>query len=526
MKIFIRLIVIFALSFHYVSFSQQGTSSSPIELPNFIIEGKEQLNVRAGMKQVPDKPISLTKEELDSINSLEKKPSFLLPLKTIPYKIYEKNFYSGFLKGEFGRYYSPRIEAGYEFEIENYKLFANGNFDASQGHIDNADYNRFDFTVSSQYIAPKKFYIFGGSKTVTSFNVKNDNLKLYAIKEPEKRNALLLCFDVISEGDFEGFAFETGAHIDFFTLKDRNKEKESAFELFLSASKEIGDFDIGALVKYEVDNLDAFSNSFAQFNGRISYINSFLTFITDAGVQGKSDFISNDLGLFLDANLNVNINKDFTLRNNLTSRYFKYGLLDYFYQNPYVTDSADVAIPDILSFKSSLLFHPSDRFSVSLSASISSSETQPVFVYDSIGSFNILYEKSKAWAITCDADISLTKKDLLSFAITFQKNELKSTSKWAPYVPAYKIAANYGRAWSEKFGTQFEIISFSERYVDLLNQHKLSSFLCLNAYADYKLSDSFTVYAKANNLLNSNVFLWERYKERDLFLAAGIFYKF
>ncbi|HPO63995.1 MAG TPA: hypothetical protein PK762_13025, partial [Candidatus Kapabacteria bacterium] len=138
MKLFIKTIIFFTFLSYYLSFSQQGTSSTPLELPNFIIEGKEQLNVRAGMKQLPDKPISLTKEELDSINSLEKKPSFLLPLKTIPNKIFEKTFYSGFLKGEIGRYFTPLLEAGYEFKVNNYKLFVNANFEASNGHIENS----------------------------------------------------------------------------------------------------------------------------------------------------------------------------------------------------------------------------------------------------------------------------------------------------------------------------------------------------------------------------------------------------
>ena len=52
-------------------FSQQNTSPTPLELPNFIINGIERLNVRSGIKQFPDKPTPLTKRELDSINSIE-----------------------------------------------------------------------------------------------------------------------------------------------------------------------------------------------------------------------------------------------------------------------------------------------------------------------------------------------------------------------------------------------------------------------------------------------------------------------
>ncbi len=526
MKIFIKTIIFFTFLSCYQTYSQQGTSSTPFELPDIFIEGKDKLNVRAGMKQLPDKLIPLTKEELDSINSLEKKPSFLLPMKTIPNKIYEKTFYSGFLKGEIGRYFTPLLEVGYEFDVNNYKLFVNANFEASNGHVENSDYNKFNAQISSQYIAPKKYFIFGGSKTVTSFKIQNDNLKLYAIKNPNDRNVLTLDFDINSTGEFEGFSFETGANLEIFSLKDINKQNETLIDAFLLLTKDIDDFTVGANIEFEIDNITTFNNTFTQLNGYLSYINDFLTITAKAGIQNKSDYLSNDVRIYLDGILNININKYFTLRNNLTSKYLNLGFADFYSINPYITDTSKIGIPDVIQLKSSLLFHPSDKYSIAISANISSSEHHPYFLYDSTGSFNLNFDKAKNWGISCDADISFTQNDLVNLNITYQRKELKSTGKYIPFVPSYQIAANYRRNWSDKFGTQFGIIGYSERYTDLLNERKLSSFFNINAYADYKLSNNFIIYAKINNLLNSNVFIWENYKERDLFLAAGVFYKF
>ncbi len=77
MKILFKTLIIFTFLCNYISFSQQGANSTPFELPDIFIEGKDKTNIRAGMKQLPDKFNSLSNEELDSINSLEKKPSFL-----------------------------------------------------------------------------------------------------------------------------------------------------------------------------------------------------------------------------------------------------------------------------------------------------------------------------------------------------------------------------------------------------------------------------------------------------------------
>jgi len=526
MKILFKTLIIFTFLCNYISFSQQGTNSTPFELPDIFIEGKDKTNIRAGMKQLPDKFNSLSNEELDSINSLEKKPSFLLPLKTIPNKIYEKTFYRGFLKGEVGRYFTPLLEAGYEFEVNNYKLFVNANFEASNGHVENSDYNKLNASISSQFIAPKKYFIFGGSKTVTSFNIQNDNLKLYAIKNPADRNALTLDFDINSIGEFKGFSFETGANLQLFSLKDINKQNETIIDAFLLVTKDLDEFTAGANIEFKIDNITSFNNSFIQLNGYLSYINDFINIIAKAGIQNKSDYISNNVRVYLDGIVNININKYFTLRNNLSSKYLNLSLIDYYNINPYITDTSKVGIPDLIEFKSSLLYHPTDKYSVSLSANISSSENHPYFLYDSLGSYNLYFDKATNWGISCDADISLTEKDLINLNIAFQRKELKNTSNLIPFAPTYQIAANYRRNWNEKFGTQFGIMTFSERYTDLLNEHKLSSFFNLNAYADYKLSNNFTVYARINNLLNSNVFIWDNYKERDLFLAAGVFYKF
>ena len=71
---------------------EAGNSSQPLELPNFIIEGKVQLDIKSGSKDFPDKPLPLGQNQLDSMNTLEKQQLILLPSEPLPDKILNKEF--------------------------------------------------------------------------------------------------------------------------------------------------------------------------------------------------------------------------------------------------------------------------------------------------------------------------------------------------------------------------------------------------------------------------------------------------
>jgi hypothetical protein len=99
------------------------SSKSPslhIELPNFIIEGVEQLNVKSGIKKMPDKTYSLNKSELDSLNSLEKKEQFPLPIEELPKSVLTDTYLPGYFKAHIGRFSDALLEAGYGMNYEGF----------------------------------------------------------------------------------------------------------------------------------------------------------------------------------------------------------------------------------------------------------------------------------------------------------------------------------------------------------------------------------------------------------------------
>ncbi len=78
---------------------QTGGNTAPLELPNFVIERVEELNMTIGAKQVPKPPLAIPADYLDSLNSFEKQQIVPLKAETFPNKNLDLSFRRGFLKG-------------------------------------------------------------------------------------------------------------------------------------------------------------------------------------------------------------------------------------------------------------------------------------------------------------------------------------------------------------------------------------------------------------------------------------------
>ena len=135
--------------------NNEESKTSPIEFPEFIIEGKERINVPSGVKQYPNKPEPLTKEELDSLNPLRKQQTNLIPQKKYPREILHYQKRSGFIRGEFGRFSTPSLEAAYGREYNEYFFYGKGQFESSGGDVKNSDYTKMNIDLFSDYIAPE-----------------------------------------------------------------------------------------------------------------------------------------------------------------------------------------------------------------------------------------------------------------------------------------------------------------------------------------------------------------------------------
>lgn len=513
---------------------QQKQNSEPLELPNFIIQGKLQVDINTGIKQNPANPIPLNSGLLDSLNSLDKQPSILMSTPEIIPENVKRKPITAYIGANIGRYTTGNIYGAYNFDIENYNIGLLGDFATGSGHIDNAGFTKLDLELNSFYIAPQKFFIFGGSRTNTIIQYKNMNYKLYPIKDNTPlRNSHQIRAGLDVDGNYSGIKFLTGIEYNRFFF-DHNELSTSSNNLegYLKISKLWDKFLIGGNVLLDFNSLRDNSASFIQLDGSLSFILEDLTIFGNAGFQFASIPDGDNRGGFLlNGSIDYRMNKFITVRGLVRSGLEKTHFRDYFYQNPYISSDAiyDYSY-DILKLKGVIDFHPTQELALSGMVQINHKDRIPIFSDNTntqLSTFILNYTTGTILDFGAEFNWEISKIGVLFGNLIFTQSMLNDYSNsLIPYTPPMKIGVNFKRDWGKYFGTVIGLDYIGERYSDLENKNKLNSYLNLKINADYQLYEKLKLFANVENLLNSDIYLWNGYLERSMFLSVGLRYNF
>jgi hypothetical protein len=527
------------MTFLYTANGQQQQSQTqpvapePIDLPNFIIQGKMQLDVTSGVKMEPGKPMPLNSIMLDSLNSLEKQPSLLIPIEPLPDYAIIRDRKNGFIRGNFGRYAIGNINAGYGLNLDGYELYADVGVDFSGGHVDNSQYSGLDIQLTSDYIAPQKFFIFGGSRTRTNVEFNNKNYKLYSIATSPDRNfnKFKVNFDV--DGNYSGYKFETGAGFSGLQIKTQDiKTADNNYYGYVKVHNFWNNLFVAGSLLLDMHTLKGNSANFIQMDGSVSLINDDISLLGNAGLQIASNTEGTERGgLLLSALVEYRMNKLFTIRGNIRSGLENNKLSLIYNYNPYISNFVNLDYSyDIMNLKGFIDFHPSQDLVVSAGFSIRHSDRLPVYLDDKTfqpGSFVISYKTGTIIKSVFETYWNFSEKDRLNANLTATQTSMSDIdNKNIPYLPELQFGFSYERFWSEKLGTKFGIDYFGERFADIDNSIKLDAYMNLNIELSYLVAKELKVFAEFDNLFNSDIVIWNGYKERGLFASIGLMWQF
>ncbi|PKL85336.1 MAG: hypothetical protein CVV22_08715 [Ignavibacteriae bacterium HGW-Ignavibacteriae-1] len=532
MKKYILIFVISTLGL-VAQESEKPTTTEPIDLPTFIIRGDLQLDVNAGIKQDPSNPIPLTVGELDSLNSLDKMPIKALNPPSLPVDVGIAVPADAFVKGQFGRYATAAIGAGGGIKINGYDLYATGNFENSTGHVKNSEYSKLDFKLTSDFIAPEKFFIFGGSRTRTEVNFISRDFMLYGSTLGLERDIKNFGVNVDVDGTFSELNFNAGAGFDGFGMKtDGISTADNNYFGYLRLDRLWNNFFVSANLYVDMHNLRSNSAQFIQLDGEMSLLTNKLTMTGAVGFQIASN--DNDIsrgGLLIFGEIEYRMNELFTIRGNARSGLKNNNFKELVYTNPYTSQYASFDYSyDIIHAKGMLNFHPTHKIGVNAGFSFRHVDRLPVYLNDLIfvpGAFVINHEKATIISSDFEFYWNLTESDKVIANLTATKATLSDyDGKIVPYYPELKISGNYSRKWSEKFGTKIGIDYFGERFADLENTTEISSFINLKTEFNYNVLESLLLFASLENLTNSDIVIFNGYKERGIFFNFGIMWQF
>jgi len=547
MKMKKNIILIFILiglnSYAIAQTNPPQETPKPLELPNFIIEGVEQVNVKSGIKQLPTRINKLTKDELDSINSYEKHSSLLLAPDSLPTRTISKTFPIINVKSSIGMFFTPEILLGARQKVEGYDLYGYIHYESSSGEYKRSEYNKFGVNLYSDYIAPDKFWIFGGSRTRSSVFFNSKNYNLYANQASLNndafydRNASNYGIKVETNGAYEGVLFNTGFGVNSLQLSANSKSSsyhpsrkavDNEIKGFLNIKNYWNDYLVNGKILVDFHSLRKKSMNFIEVAGGFSYFSDEFSLSGNVGLQSATN--SNETsrgGLLLEAQVEYRINELFTVKSSFISGLENKSFSDKFYQNPYLDFSAKLDYSyNIALINGSLTYHPTENIFATANISWRIADRLCFFDETNDNTFNLEYDQGTILEISPELLWYITKSDKIALSTILSLSKLNNSDGPIPYHPFLKSNISYRKVFFEKLGFDVSLSYVSENDISNKNDKKLESYLDFSFNTDYIINNNFVFFANFNNLLGSNIYYWNGYKERGLFAKIGIIWQY
>lgn len=507
---------------------ERKKSAEPFDLPNAIIYGDAQVSVSSGVKQFPLKTRPLNLRELDSINSLEKQQTNNLNPEQLKTDVQMREYSNGYLTGEFGRFTNPKLDIGYKFAMGNYKLYANGGFDYFGGHLPMADYTKGNVLLVSDYIAPEKFWLFGGSKTRTTLMFNNNTYNTYADSTPKARSTNNMKFNLDVDGNYNGFKFYTGAGFKYFALSADNNTSENGFSAFLKVINPLTDMNVGADFSFDMNTLRGKGTKLINIAGLADLTNGNIKYYSELGIQLSSN--SNEVNYFnplIKAGFDYKFNREVTFKGDLQSgrNWNEFGNL--MISNPYLNSNALLDYEyNLVKIKAIAQYHPIDNFNISGGLSFSLIKNITTFVDSSLSTFGLGYFDGNKINIFTDVSYKINSNSKLSGFFSINFANISDSSKNVPYLPILNTKIVYKYNVNENFYTNLFLNYVGSKFADIENKVEIPAYINLGLDVNYKYDEKMNLFIKFDNILNQEIYIWNKYKERGIFVSLGITWQF
>lgn len=503
-------------------------AADPIELPVVVIQGDAAINVPGGVKKVPPIAVRLAQNELNALNSLEKSLPALLPAQPLPALRPMSTQYNGFVRGQLGLYMTPDIQAGYRTAFSGFDIYARGGVELSNGHVDNASYSKGFAHISAGYLAPEKYWLFGGSKTDSYFRYAGRSYNLYADSAAPERSVREFDIGLTVRGTYEGLGYSAGAGLDNMVLTQSRDVSHNSLFGYVAVNQLWSGVRIGGRLALNFRTLRGTGYNFIEAAATGEYLSGTLLLAAEAGVQtGATTADETQIAPLLRGRAELRIDQNLTLRGRLGVGLQDRSFRSFLQQNPYIDDSANVQYASVMpEISGEILYHPSVRLLLSGGLAVRMMQDMPVFVSTGRHTFDLQYVDASLLEISGEAVVSIDSTNKLAGSLIFRSASLADSNGSVPYVAPVELGAEYERLWTPELSTTLGLLYTGARYADLNEGVELKGYVNLQLEGAYKVSDRLSVFARIENLTGSQIYRWQGYRERGVFGSAGLTWQF
>lgn len=507
---------------------KQVPSGEPISPIDWVVTGDAKLDLpRVVMKQTPVTTRRLSLRELDSLNTLEKQSSMLLPAQEYPTAISQHHSFNGYVGGEVGMFTTPSVMAGYGGKLAGYSLFANGDFRNSQGHIENAEFTTAGAALNARYIAPDKYIVFGGSTTETNIAYRYKDYKLFASSPAPERSTNDLNATVDVQGVTASVPFTAGIHVQVFSMaQDTLSVQNNGIGGEVQAMTRVGDLDMGAAVSLDFSSLRGTAMNNLSATVLCNSGDSTYALHARAGFQTNTSSAAVARAAFLaDARLDYFASPSITLSMNAFTGMTANSFASMSRMNPYINQQSDIdATRKNIALRLNTNYHPLKDFSLQAGVGYTLFGALPYFEADSVQSFLLRYGLASQIEGSIESRWNFRTNQALVAEYRLISSSLENGES-TPFVLPHQVSLQLLSTWTQSLRTTVQLQYAAAQPTSIANE-SLASYAVLNVRGEYSISRAFIVTLRFDNLTNSSIFVWKGYRERGAFASAGIIWQF
>ena len=383
-----------------------------------------------------------------------------------------------------------------------------------------------------------------------------DDLNPTLNPDPERQvfNFFELEGEAINKYTADENALSYAAKVNAYLLNDKFSAKENAIALTGYLNKRISSFNLGLAAALELGNTKDVSTSISNHLIRLNpYIKLQANGVKiTAGINFVQEF-----GEFSDTRIFPAVTADFTLIPDFLQIFGEVkgdvnrnSLKNFTDENPFL--NANIAIKNTvekLSISGGIKGTGGPGFGYKARFYSKRITDMPLFVnnFTNFNKFDVIYDFGTMKLLGLEGEISVQVSDDLKWTGKLNMEDYKSAAEQESYFkPQLRISSNFSYTFNKKLSFNADVAIQDDSKAKVYSSDPLTAtgsypaipdltketlvtvkgFVDLGVGADYKINNKFSVFAKANNILNTNYSKYLYYRTNGFNIFGGLSYSF
>lgn len=531
-RIIIALVLTASLSLFAQDQQSQKKQDSSVELPEFVITGKDIVTLRKANKIPPDFVSTLSEEFIKPAFPTESLPvkDFSTPVKGTITTLDSLNFVRGSLNLGMGSYYLPDAELNYSAPFQTGMFQAYGNAYNRRAYISNTEKYHINGGASLLLSVNDDAPFLPGTQIKFNGGLGTTSYRLYGSENPTFKRTYNVGSGYVKLDNLISryFLFSSKFSDEFYYLSNENFS-ENMFNIDGFARLTLPNFNLGVDADFKRQALtnDSTSKSFTGFLALRPTVGFSVNKLMKVSLGFNYDN-SVDQNFFSPyAAIALNLDKGISIYGDYSPRAEFYGGGYFLNQNPYFLAQrfSNIFMKKNTAFGTTVKFEYYTYFEIDAGFKYYGSDNLPYFTdKDSAGLFNLA--ETKATHFTGFINLLFHPGPGGVFYGTAELCDTRDTANnFVPYYPSVKVTLNYNYNFNIGLDAGASLTYLSGIYTDIQNTNKLSPYMNLGVKLGYRLHPNFYLTVKMSNILNRNNYLWNNYKEMPLDILVGLNYR-